>query len=309
VLPPPISVPELFQKAKEACTMKTLRGFSARMCLVVTGLVTGLGVAAAQEMPPGPPKVLVIQREMLKPGRAGNTHLKTESAFVQAMTAAKWPTHYFAAESQSGVSRALFFIGYPSFAAWEKDNADQAKNVTLTAAFDRASLADGEQLTEFSTGVYVYRDEMSLRAAVDIPHMRYFEISQFRVRPGHEKDWSDLVKMYQGGFEKAVPNAHWAVFESMFGTENGGLYLVITPMRSLAELDERQGDWKKFEAAMGESGMKKLSELSAACLASTQTNLHQFNPKMSYPPEEWIKADPDFWKPTMTAAVKKTSTP
>ncbi len=288
--------------------MKTLRGFSAGMCLVFTGLVSGLGVAAAQEMP-GPPKVLVIQREMLKPGRAGNTHLKTESAFVQAMTAAKWPTHYFAMESQSGLSRALFLVGYPSFAAWEKDNADMAKNATLTAAFDHAALVDGEQLTEFSTGVYAYRDEMSLRAAVDIPHMRYFEISQFRVRPGHEKDWSDLVKMYQGGFEKAVPNAHWAVFESMYGTENGGLYLVITPMKSLAELDERLGDWKKFEAAMGEAGMKKLSELSAACLASTQTNLFQFNPKMSYPAEEWIKADPGFWKPTMTAAVKKTATP
>src|SRR5580704_7046466 len=152
-----------FKKPRRACTMKTLTGFSAGVCFVFTGLIVGMGVAVAQEMP-APPKVLVIQRELLKPGRAGNTHLKTESAFVQAMTAAKWPTHYFAAESQSGVSRAIFLLGYPSFAAWEKDNADQAKNATLTAAFDRASLADGEQLTEFSTGVYVYRDEMSLRA-------------------------------------------------------------------------------------------------------------------------------------------------
>jgi hypothetical protein len=164
-------------------------------------------------------------------------------------------------------------------------------------------------LTGFSTGVYVYRDEMSLRAAVDIPHMRYFEISQFKVRPGHEKDWSDLVKMYKSGFEKAVPNAHWAVFESMYGTQNGGLYLVINPMKSLAEVDASMGDGKKFEAAMGEDGMKKVSELTAACVEWSQTNLHQFNPKMSYPSDEWIKADPNFWKPTMTAAVKKTSTP
>jgi hypothetical protein len=287
--------------------MKKLTGFSAGLCLVFTGLVAGLGVAAAQEMPPGPPKVLVIQREMLKPGRAGNTHLKTESAFVQAMTAAKWPTHYLAAESQSGESRAIFLIGYPSFAAWEKDNADMAKNATLTAAFDRASLADGEQLTGFSTGVYVYREEMSLRANVDIPHMRYFEISQFKVRPGHQKDWSDLVKMYKSGFEKAVPNAHWAVFESMYGTQNGGLYLVFNPMKSLAEVDASLGDGKKFEAAMGEDGMKKLSELTAACVEWTQTNLQQFNPKMSYPADEWIKADPDFWKPTMTVAAKKAA--
>jgi hypothetical protein len=149
---------------------------------------------------------------------------------------------------------------------------------------------------------------MSLRANVDIAHMRYFEISQFKVRPGHEKDWSDLVKMYKSGFEKAVPNAKWAVFESMYGAENGGLYLVINPMRSLAEVDASLGDSKKFEAALGEAGMKKLSELTAACLEWSQTNLFQFNPKMSYPAEEWIKADPGFWKPTMTAAMKKTST-
>jgi len=293
--------------------MKKLTGYLAGGCLVLLGLVTSPGIAAAQDgagagMPP-PPKVLVIQREMLKPGRAGNTHLKTESAFVQAMTAAKWPTHYFAAESQSGVSRALFFVGYSSFAAWEKDNADMAKNATLTAAFDRATLADGEQLTEFSSAVYVYRDEMSLRANVDIAHMRYFEISRFKVRPGHEKDWSDLVKMYKDGFEKAIPNAHWAVFESMYGDQNGGLFLVFNPMKSLAEVDEGLGDSKKFEAAMGADGMKKLSELAAACIESAQTNLFQFNPKMSYPPEEWIKADPGFWSPKMAVAAKKTTAP
>ena len=64
----------------------------------------------------------VIQREYLKPGRAGSMHEKTESAFIRAMTAAKWPTHYFAADSLSGPSRALFFVGYPSFEAMEKDN-------------------------------------------------------------------------------------------------------------------------------------------------------------------------------------------
>jgi hypothetical protein len=292
--------------------MKKLTGFSSGMCLAFTGLVVGLGVAAAQDGAGAgtpPPKVLVIQREVLKPGRAGATHLKTESAFVQAMTAAKWPTHYFGAESLSGVSRALFFIGYPSFAAWEKDNQDTAKNATLSAAFDHASLVDGEQLAEFSSGAFLFNEESSLRANIDIPHMRYFEISQFRIRPGHEKEWDDLVKMYKSNYGKAVPDAKWAVFDSMYGAENGGLHLVFVPMHSLAEVDQSLLDGKKFEATLGESGMKKLGELSAACIESSQTNLFQFNPKMSYPPEEWIKADPEFWKPKMAAAMKKTATP
>ena len=51
-------------------------------------------LAAAQgATPPAPPKVLVIQREYLKPGKAGAAHDKTESVFVQAMARAKWPTH------------------------------------------------------------------------------------------------------------------------------------------------------------------------------------------------------------------------
>ena len=48
---------------------------------------------------------------------------------------------------------------------------------------------------------------------------------------------------------------------------------------------------------MGEDGMKKLRELTAATVESSQTNLFSFNPRMSYVGEDFIKADPDFWKP------------
>jgi hypothetical protein len=30
-----------------------------------------------------------------------------------------------------------------------------------------------------------------------------------------------------------------------------------------------------------------------------------FNPKMSYPPEEWVKTDPGFWSPKMEMMGKK----
>jgi hypothetical protein len=43
--------------------------------------------------------------------------------------------------------------------------------------------------------------------------------------------------------------------------------------------------------------MKKLEELEAACVEARQDNLFVFDPKMSYPPEAIVKADPDFWKP------------
>jgi hypothetical protein len=279
--------------------MKKLTGLFAGCCVVAGGLLAGVEVTA-QEMP-APPKVLVIMREYLKPGRAGSVHERSESAFVRAMTAAKWPTHYFAVESMSGPSRALFLTGYPSFAAWEKDNQATAKNAALTAALEHASLTDGDLLTLYDQNVFVYRDDISLRSNVDIAHMRYFQILLFQIRPGHEKEWGDLAKMYKEGYEKAVPDAKWAVFESAFGANNGGMVAIFIPMKTLAEVDQSFADDKKFSDAMGEDGMKKLAELSASSIEAEQVNLFQFNPKMSYPAEEWIKADPEFWRPKMAA--------
>src|SRR5580692_4680924 len=152
--------------------MKKLTPLSLGLCL----LFIGSGIASAQENM-GPPKVLVIQRAFLKPGKGGNAHMKTEGMFVSAMTAAKWPTHYFGMDSLSGASRALFFMGYPSFEAWEKDTLAEQKNATLSAALDRANVADGDLLTAYESSTSVYRDDMSLHSNVDIAHFRYFEVS------------------------------------------------------------------------------------------------------------------------------------
>jgi hypothetical protein len=270
-------------------------------------LFIGSGIASAQENM-GPPKVLVIMREFLKPGKAGSTHERTESAFVHAMTAAKWPTHYFGMDSLSGPSRSLFLVGYPSFEAWEKDNLATQKNATLSAALDRASVADGDLLSVYESSTSVYREDMSLRATVNIAQMRYFEITQFVVRPGHEKEFEALAKMYVDGYGKAVPEARWATFERQYGASTGAsagdVFLVLNPMKSLAEVDSSFADSKKFSDAMSAADKKKFAELSAACIESVQTNLFAFNPKESYPPDEWINAD-SFWKPKAAAPATK----
>ncbi|MGB0014132.1 MAG: hypothetical protein WBQ03_21215 [Candidatus Sulfotelmatobacter sp.] len=68
-----------------------------------TCLLAGCAIAVAQEQATiAPPKVLAVTREWTKPGRNGTPHEKTESAFVQAMAHAKWPTHYLAVESVTG---------------------------------------------------------------------------------------------------------------------------------------------------------------------------------------------------------------
>lgn len=262
------------------------------------------GIAWAQESPAGNaprPKVLQITREFVKAGKAGMAHDKAETAFAQAMARAKWPTHYLGMTSLSGKSRALFFTFYDSFDAWEKDSAAVAKNTALSSALDHAAEADGQLLDAVDQGVFYFNEEMSLRPLPDISQVRFLEISSFHVRPGHGREWNEVVKMVKAAYEKAVPEAHWGMYEQMFGGD-GGTYLVLSGRKSLSEIDRAREDEKKFAAALGEDGMKKLDELFAASAESSQEQLFAINPKMSYVSDEWIKSDPDFWKPKATMA-------
>lgn len=280
--------------------MKKQFGFTAGLCVVFAGLCcVGSSPAAAQDQTTGatpPPNVLVIMREFLKPGKGGSVHEKSESAFVQAMNDAKEPEHYIAMNSLSGRSRALFFLGYDSFADWQKDMDAMQKNPTFASAFDQAQEADGKLLQAFDTGVFVYQPDKSFGGPINIGTMKYVEITLIKVRPGHNQDWDELAKLHDSIYSKA-PNAGWAMYEKRFGAESGSEYIVLHAMRSLADIDESRAANKKIWASVSADQKKKGADLEASAFESIETNLFAFDPKMSYVSDKWRNADPDFWGP------------
>ena len=269
------------------------------LCCSLSAGSTALGQEAGVS---SPPKVLVIVREYLKVNKTNEQHSKTESAFVAAMAAAKAPGYYFAMNSISGVPRSLFFSGYDSFADWQKTQKAIGENKTLSAALDRTTVADVDLLTAYDQSVWTFDPEYSLRTDGSIAKMRYMEITLFKVKPGHRKEWGELTKLYQTTMEK-MPNVHWAVFESMYGPDNDE-FLVMTPMKAMADIDQETLDGKSFEEALGADGLKKLGQLTSDCVESSQSSLFHFSPSMSYPPQAWIDEDP-YWKPKAVAPVKK----
>ena len=266
--------------------------------LLVALLVLGTAsIAAAQEktavMPP--PKVLTVIREVVKPGKSGSEHEKSERAFVEAMTAAHSPDHYIALDSLSGVSRSLFLAGYDSFAQWEERQMAEQKDAKLSEALDHAAQADGELLSSYESGVYVLREDQSYNIGGGLAHMRYFEMSVYRLKPGHDADWDAIVNLVKPALVKANPDDSWAMYARAYGA-GGFAYVVIRVMKSASEIDLAYANNPKFIAAMGDEGMKKLSALSAGAIEGSETNLFIINPRMSYVGPEMINADPEFWK-------------
>ena len=271
-------------------------------CLLSAG---ALVVKAQEDKMEGmhhPPKVLVVMREFVKPGKSGAVHEKTEALFVQAFARAKWPTQYIGMESLSGKSRAIFLTGYDSFAAWEKDTMAVAKNAALSAAISHAADVDGALLDGIDSSTYFSRGDLSLKDDVDLSKTRYFDIGIFHIKPGHGTEFENASKSVMAAFAKANPNAHWAAYQSAYGTTDG-TYVFFTLRKSASEIDDDFSHYKDFGMAMGEDGMKKLDEASANSIESSESQIFMINPRMSYVGEELIKGDPDFWKPKMAPAA------
>jgi hypothetical protein len=97
--------------------------------------------------------------------------------------------------------------------------------------------------------------------------------------------------MYLSTYEK-IPDVHWATFQLTHGQQSGTAYAVFWPLKSASEVDQEITMGKQCEQLMGEDGMKKLSDLSAASIESAQTNLFIFNPRENYVSDKWVTADP-----------------
>jgi hypothetical protein len=262
-------------------------------------------VAQAQETMMGPPKVLVIQREMLKPGKAP-AHAKWEAGWPRAFSKANWPTHYIAATGLTGQPRALFFVGFDSLAAWEADNAAVEKDKALSAELDTLLEKDGDYLSESRQAVFSYMDELSYHPQVPVAGTRYFRVYTIHVKPGHGQHFEEVRKIARAAHEKAGLQDHYAVFSTIAGAPTG-TYLLFVPMKSLSEIDEfGTVHGKAYKDALGEDGQKKLEEFEREAVESMESNILALAPEMSYPRKEWVDAD-KFWAPSAAAkpAAKK----
>jgi hypothetical protein len=272
------------------------------LIVVVAVLFLGFASAAfAQQANTPPPNILQIFREEVKPGH-GPAHARTEAGWPRAFAKANWPTHYVAVTSMTGPAEAWFIVGFESLAAWEQDLQNTEKNAALQAELDRLTGQDGEHLGGSRGVVARYRADLSHRPGVSIPKMRYFSITTVRVRPGHTSEYEEVRKMVKAAHEKEGLKDNHSVFQVIAGMPSG-TFLVITPMKSLAEMDAApQLHGAEYQAAMGgEAAQKKLRELASASIIVSETQIFSFSPSMSYPSKEYIAADPGYWKPKPTA--------
>jgi hypothetical protein len=275
--------------------MKVRLAVKIALCILVANPLLCTKPAAAQ-MPSGvnpPPKYIYLSNVAIKPNMSGS-FIAAETSEVQAERDAKAPIQYFGMLSFTGSPHALFFAGFNSFADMQKEHDQGMSDSKLQDALKAGDAAEAPALSQTYGSIYKYRDDLSLNSAVDISQMRFFDITLFHVRYGHYEDFEHLVKLYEKAYS-SIPNAHWAMFEKLYGEDSDRTFILVTPIKALAEEDQAMIDGDSLPKTVGADQMQLMRELGSQTVESSESDLFAIIPQISYVPDAWLTASPDFW--------------
>ena len=273
----------------------------AVLALVVSATVTVPTIAAQSHTysaSSGPPPVIQIFREEVKPGK-GPLHAKTEAAFLAGYKKANLKYYYLGTTAMTGASEAWFFSAYGSMEDVEKANMAMEANKAVQAELDRAGIADGDLLTGVRSTYLFYNKELSYRPDFNLGEYKYFMVDTYRVKLGHYEKFAELRKAVNAAHEKANIDEHMLVYNVGLGAPAGTI-LVFEPMKSLKEWDDSaktHGKGSAYYEAVGDAGRKMFTEFAREDEQFFVRDFLAFSPGMSFLSEKVIASNPSYWKP------------
>jgi hypothetical protein len=278
--------------------------------LLLIVLFSACAAAIAQTPAPhGPPKVLYLVREDIKPGMMP-AHSKHSASFATIFGKLQTPNHRIALVPVAGSENEVVYItGAETFAELEGMLQATDKKMGAATGATKVDLArlqgEAPQLhSAMRDMLAIYRPELSFNPGVVLPQMRYFSITTTRLKPGKDAEFAEYVqKVVNVARSKAkVDNLHVAVFQVISGT-GAGTYMIFRPMRSLGELDDPVN--MRVRAAMSDDARKDADKSYSDAVMSSETSTYWLTPEMSYVDKEFASVDPGFWNPKPeTMAVK-----
>lgn len=258
---------------------------------------SGLAPAAfGQALPTTQPKYITVIRERVKLGRAAD-HAKHEAGWPAAYEKAKSTQAYVALASMTGAPEVLYITPFESHAALDETTKREDADPVLSAELERLGRADAEFLSDWNLMQAVARPDLSYGAFPDISKVRFYEITEFHVKPGHESDFAAVAKIYAAAAAKSAPKASWRIYQVMAGAPNG-TFLVLSSLESYGEFDQAIADGMSMMKGFSAEDAITMQKFDTEGLVSpAESNRYRLDPQQSYVSRAVREKDQAFWMP------------
>lgn len=249
-------------------------------------LLAGIFVCCAAAQSPGeaPPLIRVVQM----PG--------PEAASIRPYPAAGAALNVIGMNSITGVPETWLVEAHSSFGSIEDlDRAMPfARQLRIPASPQDEILAPSKTLVALYRPSWSYRPDQALKW---LGVARYCHVTIYRIRPGTEPDFGELVKLRRWNLDSINVDRPDLAYQVVSGAPSG-TYVFIAPLISLRAIDEGLTRMAPAHAeAMLETNMKTALKIAAATEISREHLLFRIDPRMSYVSDEFASADPEFWRP------------
>jgi hypothetical protein len=246
-----------------------------------------LGVAAVAQTLTDPPPIVQLVR---KPGTGG--------ASLKAYANAGAAINVIGMASVTGLPETWLVEAHYSFASVEDLDQRIAALAPVRAFSDPADPLQDDVLAPSRTMLALYRPTWSYRPDQAIrmfPRARYFQISLYRIRPGTEAEFGELIRLRRATADVVNLDRPDLVYQVISGAP-AGTFVFLSPITSLRTFDDGVNPLPVFAEGLANAKAKDGSKIAADTELSREHLLFRVEPRISYVSGDFADVDPEFWR-------------
>jgi hypothetical protein len=245
-------------------------------------------LASAQGLTEVPPIVQLVR----KPGTGG--------ASLKPYANSQAAINVIGMASVTGLAETWLVESHFSFASVEDLDQRISALSPVRSLGDSGDPLQDDALMPSRTMLAQYRPNWSYRPDQAIrmfPRARYFQVSLFRIRPGTEAEFGELIRLRRATADVINLDRPDLAYQVISGAP-AGTFVFLAPIASLRNFDDGVNQVPVFAEGLASARAKDGSKIAADTEMSREHLLFRVEPRISYVSREFADVDPDFWRGT-----------
>jgi hypothetical protein len=242
--------------------------------------------AAAQILTDPPPIVQLVRR----PGTGG--------ASLKPYANAGAAIHVVGMASVTGLPETWQVEAHYSFASVEELDQKISALAPVRVFSDASDPLQDDVLAPSRTMLALHRPNWSYRADQAIrmfPKARYFQVTLYRIRPGTEVEFGELIRLRRASADVVNLDRPELAYQVYSGAP-AGTYVFLAPIASLRSFDDGRNPMPVFAEGLATARAKDGSKIATDTEVSRENLLFRVEPRISYVSSDFAEVDPEFWR-------------
>ena len=223
--------------------------------------------------------------------------LDTDTTPIRPYVAAKAPIDVLGMKAITGSSQSWLIESHRSFSSIEavdKSLAEAPSTPDAHDAWEEEAFSPSTRMIGLFRHGLSYRPDEALKL---LQSARYFQVSIYRIRPGADVDFAELIRLRKASFDSINLDRPEIGYQVISGGSSG-TYVFLAPLPSLRTLDNGISRMPVYSDGLGHGGGARAASRQIQFEADI-TREHMFfrvQPRMSHVSDGFAAADPEFWR-------------